>query len=66
MAFGKIPAVMDLVAGVSLSDSSARRMTARAGVALESVEEAEVRQIERECPASPIGPGATLSAKLMA
>jgi hypothetical protein len=56
MAFGKVPAVLRLVAGVTPSLSAVRRITQRAGAALLAVEAATVEQIGRECPASPPGP----------
>jgi hypothetical protein len=56
MPFGQVPPLLELVSGVTLSRSSVRRITTRAGMALAVVEQAEVDQVRATLPPAPPGP----------
>jgi hypothetical protein len=56
MPFGQVPALLDLVSGVTVSRSSVRRITATAGTALAIVEQAAADQFRATLPPSPPGP----------
>lgn len=56
MPFGQVPALVQLVRGVSISRASVRRVTEAGGVALATVEQAEADQIRATLPPAPSGP----------
>lgn len=55
LPFGQVPAILALLAGISVTGSLVRRYTERAGAALVAIEDARVREIEQQVPDNPVG-----------
>lgn len=55
LPFGQVPAIMELLVGVSLTGSMVRRCTEQAGAALVALDDARVREIEQQVPEHPVG-----------
>lgn len=55
LPFGQVPAIMELLVGVSLTGSMVRRCTEQVGAALVALDDARVRAIEQQLPEHPVG-----------
>lgn len=55
LPFGQVPAIVEMLVGVSLTESMVRRCTEHAGSALVAIEEARVREIIQTLPQDPVG-----------
>jgi hypothetical protein len=54
--FGQVPALVELIRGVSLSPATVRRVTEAAGAALAAVEKATAERVRTDLPPAPPGP----------
>ncbi len=54
--FGQVPALVELIRGVSISPATVRRVTEAAGAALATGQEAEAERVRQTLPPSPPGP----------
>ncbi len=55
LPFGQVPAILELLVGVSLTGAMVRRYTEQVGAALVAIDEARVREIAQVLPAPPAG-----------
>lgn len=56
LPFEQVPSLLHFLTGVHVSKETVRRLTEEAGVAQVAIEQQDLEELERTCPAEPAGP----------